>query len=156
LCVCPPFKVCCSIVEKSEVESPRLQSRLRHEDSFLTSSRFKSTGVNRVVILAVVPDIGEKHWHMRELLAKMKYYRVSSILGLETLVCTDMKMVLCMCGQQTASSSFPCPYCYKAKKDFRNIGLRAKERTFQGNHEYALEWASEEKRDRSKLANFYN
>ena len=24
----------------------------------------------------------------------------------------DLKMCLCLCGKQTASSKYPCPYCY--------------------------------------------
>jgi hypothetical protein len=138
------------MVEKDEVDQSLLgivnsRDRLKFADNFTTKKQFKSTGVKRVLVLASFPQIvGEKYEFIRPLIEKMGYDRLRSEHDLPTYLCSDLKVILVLVGQQTATATFPCPYCLKTRASFANPSLTpAKGRTFEGNYEFFVRYQNE-------------
>ena len=56
-------------------------------------------------MLAIVPDVKETHGNMKILFDMIKLNHIPFIF------LTDYKLLLITLGKQTATSSYPCPYC---------------------------------------------
>lgn len=66
----------------------------------------KVTSVHKLIMLAIVPAIKETYDNVKTLFDLVK------INDIPFKFVSDLKLVLIVNGQQTATSSFPCPYCF--------------------------------------------
>lgn len=79
----------------------------------LLQKKYKLTSVNRLLILSIVPDIKETYENT-DLLFKM-----SNVNNISFQFLADFKLLLIINGQQTATSSYPCPFCFIPLKYLR-------------------------------------
>ena len=76
-----------------------------------SSDNNKLTSVKKVILLAIVPNCKETHSNMKTL------FDLTNLNNISFLFVTDMKLLLTCIGCQTATSSFPCPYCLSHYSD---------------------------------------
>lgn len=90
-----------------------------------TMKKGKLTGVKRVIPLAFVPDIKESHDNLKVIV---------DLIGLNNIpfhIVCDYKFALLCAGCQTATASYPCPYCFVSLQELARKELEIKpERTF--------------------------
>ena len=65
----------------------------------------KLTGVKKLLMLAIVPDVPETNYNMELLMDLTQLNKISHIFV------ADFKLLLIMLGKQNAVSAYPCPYC---------------------------------------------
>lgn len=111
------FKICMSIFPKTlhenDAEEP-VSKRSRYEDGGTAFKQGKLTGVQRLLLLAVVPKIKETHENIKLLFDLIQINKIPFKFA------SDFKVILIINGQQTASSTYPCPYCFVTLEDLRN------------------------------------
>lgn len=97
----------------------------------------KLTGVKRVILLAVVPDIKETHSNISV---------IFELIGLNNIafkIVSDFKLQLLVLGLQTATATHPCGYCLISQSELKKRKIEAVgERTFgslKSDHEGFLE-----------------
>ena len=83
------------------------------------------TGVNKLMMLCTVPDVAETYENMKKL------FDLIQINCIPFKFIADFKMILIVNGLQTASSSYPSPYCLVKLRT-----LRGKEDLEEGNGEH--------------------
>ena len=66
---------------------------------------FKLTSVKRLILLALVPSVKETHFNMSIL------FKLTELNNISYIFVSDFKLLLICLGCQTATSSYPCPYC---------------------------------------------
>lgn len=113
------FKVCFSLLPDTDSdldvpddtlgEPETKKPKMEH-----VGTKAKLTSVKRTIILCIVPDIKETYYNLHFLFNLININRISFRFV------SDFKVLLIINGQQTATSSFPCPYCYVPLKDLRN------------------------------------
>lgn len=111
------FKICMSIFPKKcveeEIEEPA-SKRAKYVDGGTTSREGTLTGVQRLLMLAVVPNIKETYDNIKLL------FDLIQINNIPFKFVSDFKVILIVNGQQTASSSYPSPYCFVSLDDLRH------------------------------------
>ena len=85
----------------------------------------KLSGVKRVMILALVPDIKETHRNIHTL------FDIVNINNIEYKIVADYKAMLITLGLQTSTATYPCPFCIVHKDDLAQESENVPERTFQ-------------------------
>lgn len=71
-------------------------------------------------MLVIVPDIKETYDNIKIL------FELININNISFKFSSDLKLILLINGQQTATSMYPCPYCFVTLKDLRsNIEINA-------------------------------
>lgn len=68
---------------------------------------FKSTGVKKLLLLAVIPGIPEKYSNISQI-----WITLLELNKLEAVVSGDLKIINLLLGIMGHSSSYPCPYCF--------------------------------------------
>ena len=142
------FKVCATVLpEHYDWETGR-QTEPEADDCLGKRSRStyaqggslrkgKLSGVKRVILLAVVPEIKETHANVS---------LIFDLIGLNKIsfkIVSDFKLQLLVLGLQTASATHPCGYCLISKEQLKDRNIEAaKDRTFgslEENHKKFLE-----------------
>ena len=109
------LKVCLNIEKKWDAfSSPRHKRRRANFKDGLFPNKFKSSGVKKLIPLALIQDTTESFDNL-ELIVNLL-----DLNSLEYCPAMDIKCGLTMLGLGTAASSFPCPYCNLHKKDFKD------------------------------------
>ena len=95
-----------SIIEEAELDcdSPP-KKRAKYEDG-IAPALHKSTSANMMQIVAMVPSIQETYNNLKIILDNLP-----GLNQLEVIHSHDLKVIAIMTGIQTASSTYPCPYC---------------------------------------------
>ncbi|CAH0554824.1 unnamed protein product [Brassicogethes aeneus] len=97
------FKICLSVFQS---EDETKVGRSVYSEGGKISKGFKFTGVKKILILCIVPEIQETFENLKLLFSVIKINNISFKFV------SDLKVTLIVNGLQTASSTFPCPYCY--------------------------------------------
>ena len=85
----------------------------------------KLTSVKRTILIAIVPDCKETHKNMKAL------FDITELNNISFLFVADFKLLLLCIGCQSASASFPCPYCVIPSKQLTSIVEDESEETFE-------------------------
>ena len=72
-------------------------------------------GVKRIILVAHVPDVKESWENCKAL------WDLAEINQISYLLVADIKLTLTVLGLQTASSMYPCPYCFISLKELRGL-----------------------------------
>lgn len=107
------FKVCMTIIPEDYLSESIADSNEDHS-SAKKRKVDKVTSVHKLIMLAIVPAIKESYENVKILFDLMK------INDIPFKFVSDLKLLLIVNGQQTATSSFPCPYCFVELQDLRN------------------------------------
>lgn len=103
-------------VEEKELESQDSSKRTKYSEGGTVSKKRELISVKRVIILCIVPDVKETYNNLKKL------FDLTKINNLSYKLVADFKLLLIVNGQQTASASFPCPYCFIELKSLKNFG----------------------------------
>ena len=77
----------------------------------------KTSGVNMIIPLAVVPDIAENYANVSKVVKTIEINKHENIYWAD-----DVKMFRICNGQQGNSSKFPCGYCLSKNEDLLIFG----------------------------------
>lgn len=87
--------------------------RMCYSEGGRLSKKGKLSSVNRLLLLCVVPGIKETHANIKLL------FDLTKLNDIPFKFVADFELLLIVNGQQTATSSYPCPYCFVSLKDLR-------------------------------------
>lgn len=93
--------------------------RTTYAEGGTVGKKAKLTSVKRLILLCVVPDIKESYKNLD------LSFKLSKINDIPFRFLGDLKILLTINGQQTASASYPCLYCFIKLRDLRNPHLDA-------------------------------
>lgn len=82
------------------------RKRTLYSEGGIISKKSKLTSVNHLIMLCAVPKISESYENLKVL------FDLTKINDIPFKFVADFKLLLIINGQQTATSSYPCPYCY--------------------------------------------
>lgn len=111
------FKICMSILPQFvDEENGKLPFKKRklYSDGGSVGQKAVETSVNRLIILCIVPNVKETYSNI-ELL-----FKLIKINNISFKFVSDFKILLIVNGQQTATSTCPCPYCFDTLDNLRN------------------------------------
>lgn len=109
------FKISMTILPKdysqetsdSDIEEiPPKKKRTTYEEGGTLGKKANLNGVNRLIMLCVVPNIKETYDNVKILWDLMNLNKIPFKFV------SDYKLLLIIIGQQTASSTYPCPFCF--------------------------------------------
>ena len=108
------FKISLSIMpEDFEADESNGQRTSYSEGS--VGHELSLNGVKRIILVAHVPDVKESWENCKAL------WDLAEINQISYLLVADIKLTLTVLGLQTASSMFPCPYCFISLKELRGL-----------------------------------
>lgn len=107
------------------------KKRNTYKEGGTVGKKCVSTSVHRLILLCVVPGVKESYENLKIL------FDLISINNLSFKFLADFKLLLTVIGQQTASATYPCPYCFVTLADLRDISQLQSE-TNQSNEEELL------------------
>ncbi|CAH0556707.1 unnamed protein product [Brassicogethes aeneus] len=73
----------------------------------------KLTSVNRLIMLCIVPQVKETYENVQLM------FRLTNLNAISFKFVSDFKLILLINGQQTATATYPCPYCFITLNDLR-------------------------------------
>lgn len=130
------LKISASLIEKNEFQSRlKTPAKKKARTSFCTSlgdSYFLSSGTRRMLVLAIFPDGVKEDYHaLKSITDGMGYEELmAKHPKLNRVFSADIKATLEALGLQSATSTYPCPYCLKHKSSLRERDA-AEERTVE-------------------------
>lgn len=92
--------------ESDDGESPTKRQRTTYKEGGSLGKKSNLNGVNRLIMLCAVPNIKETYDNVRIL------WNITRLNSIPYKIVTDYKLLLILIGQQTATSSYPCPFCF--------------------------------------------
>lgn len=107
------FKVSLSVLPEDYIDGLKerdddLQKHTSANKNSLPSSVYKT------ILLCIVPKIKESYENIKIL------FDLTKINNMSFQFVSDFKLLLLVNGQQTASSTFPCPYCFVTLADLKS------------------------------------
>ena len=163
------FQYSLAIIDQSEVQKrdkkaankqhggEQTKQRMRFGGPLSDRFKFFSTGVRRLLVLAVFPDkCGESNQFIDDVTSMMGFHELAQTYPSHRRIWTaDIKATLEAQGQQTAASYCPCIYCVKSRCLFRT-SERAELRTMDSNLLSFSMWKDEGESNLSKAKEFHN
>lgn len=122
------FKICMSVFpenysaksekgERSDFDEDVVVGDKRKRSLFseggTVAKRARLTSVKRVIILCIVPQIAETYDNVKLL------FNITNLNNISFKFVSDFKLLLIINGQQCASATYPCPYCFVSLYDLR-------------------------------------
>lgn len=92
----------------------QFQKRSTYAEGGSCSKTAKFTSVKKLLLLCVVPQVKETYENMKLL------FELIGINKIPFRFVSDLKLLLILIGQQTATATYPCPYCCISLTDLRN------------------------------------
>ena len=102
------MKVCLSVFDMHQEKKE--QGRLKN--------RFKDSGVKKLLILAIVPDIQENYINVKRIWLEAGLDKIHQ----NYTIASDLKLCNILLGLMSHSSSHPCCWCDIGKNDLNNKG----------------------------------
>ncbi len=100
--------------EDETIQEP-VKKRTLYKDGGTAAKTAKITGVNKMIMLCTVPEVAETYENMKILFDLIK------INSIPFKFISDFKLMLIVNGMQTASSTWPSPYCYVKLRTLRGL-----------------------------------
>ena len=104
------LKICLSAFDLAESD--------RGTDGAKFGKKFKNSGVKKVLILAIVPDIPENYWNLKKLWIESGIHRIER----RFVIATDLKLCNILLGLMSHSSLHPCCWCDADKYHLKECG----------------------------------
>ena len=98
--------------EFSALNSPA-KKRSLYENGGMACQKGKLNGVHRLIMLAIVPKVKETYENMKVL------FDLIQINGISFNFVSNFKLMLIVNGMQTATSTYPSPYCFVKLRNLR-------------------------------------
>lgn len=97
----------------SDSDSESKSKRSKYSEGGTVGRKAKLTSVNRLILLCIVPNIKETYENLDIL------FELTKVNDIPCKFLADFKLLLTVNGMQTASASYPCPYCFITLQDLR-------------------------------------
>ena len=101
--------------DEDENVQEQVKKRTLYKDGGTAAKTAKITGVNKMIMLCTVPEVAETYANMKILFDLIK------INSIPFKFISDFKLMLIVNGMQTASSTWPSPYCYVKLRTLRGL-----------------------------------
>ena len=114
------LKICLNIFSHGEFKD-KISKRKKYSDG-VAPKDILNTSVNKLLILAIVPELPEKYENVSQLFSLLKLDEI----GLEHIkirYAADLKMINLLLGLMSHSSSHPCSWCTINKSNLNDIGV---------------------------------
>lgn len=95
-------------------DEPAASKKTRYAEGGSTGKKAPVTSVKRLILLCVVPKVKESYDNMKLL------FDLTQINKISFKFVSDFKLLLIVNGQQTATASYPCPFCFISLNDLRD------------------------------------
>ena len=102
------LKICFSVFQNLKDTDNNIRST--YKQGGCTAKATKDTSVYKLILLCIVPNVKETYDNISFLISFTKLNDISFKFV------SDFKIQLLVNGQQTATSSYPCPYCFVSLK----------------------------------------
>jgi hypothetical protein len=99
--------------EEMEASNSPKSKRSLYSEGGSVGRKGKLTGVHRLIMLCIVPQIKESYENLDLL------FKLTKINNISFKFVSDFKVLLLVNGQQTATSSYPSPYCFVTLRSLR-------------------------------------
>jgi len=123
--------------------------RAKREEDIVKNEKYVNTSANKVIVLAVVNDVKESDYNLRQIFEKNKINEMS-----DSLITGDLKVYNILLAMSNNSSTYPCGFC----KSKRHEGVWEKNselRTLEDNAKLGEKW-KESGANLSKRKEFFN
>ncbi|CAH1104321.1 unnamed protein product [Psylliodes chrysocephalus] len=87
--------------------------RSRYAEGGMVGKKANWTSVQKLIMLAIVPKIKETYENLKVL------FDLTQLNNVLFKFVADFKLLLIVNGQQTATSTYPCPYCFVTLDELR-------------------------------------
>lgn len=123
------FKVSIAVFPETnnEVGIGNLKKRNLYAEGGTTGKKSVFTSVNRLLCLCIVPKIKETYTNIKQL------FDLINLNKIPFKFVSDFKILLLVNGQQTASATFPCPYCFISRQDLKDRNHHAMKNSMMCN-----------------------
>jgi len=141
------LKYTLTIYDDEETHVPT--KRIKYSEGIGSRNRFKSTGVKKILILALAAKVPEGYYNCKKIIDLLQLNE-----QLSYKIAADLKLHNIIIGIQSHSSSFPCEYCLEPA-GFHDVNSVYPLRTLNSIEKLALDW----QRDcgkRSELKHYHN
>lgn len=111
------FKICMSVMgegDQEDEEGGPIKKRKLYSEGGSMSTQAKLSSVHRVILLCIVPQIKETYENIKLL------FELTELNCIPFKFVSDFKILLLVNGQQTATSTYPCPYCFISLQELRS------------------------------------
>lgn len=109
------FKICMSVLplsnDESEEETEPSKKRSRYCEGGSFGKSANLDGVKKVILLCIVPKIKETYYNLNVL------FHLINLNNIPCKFASDFKVILIINGQQTATATYPCPFCLITSTD---------------------------------------
>lgn len=110
------LKVCLSVMEKNF--EPDRYTRSKYKDG-VASRRLKSTGVKKLFIVGISPNVQEQYSNILKMWTLLK---INDNDFFAHRIATDLKLANILLGLMSHSSTHPCTWCDQKKTDLHSKG----------------------------------
>lgn len=113
------FKVCMTILpddyidKNPDSDNESAEKRTRYSEGGSLSKLTRLTGVNKLIMLCIVPEIKETYENVAQI------FNLIQINDIPFKFSSDFKILLIVNGMQTACSTYPSPYCFVTLNSLR-------------------------------------
>lgn len=111
------MKVCLSLIDLLNIDNNDNITKKRH--SFFDTDSFKDSSVKKIFIIGIVPKVLENYSNIKKIWTEIFKYGDSQVYKISG----DQKIINILCGIQSHSSSYPCPWCLD-KTPWKGSSLR--------------------------------
>lgn len=113
MCVLPEDYLKSESEDFEETIDEAVSKRARYKDGGTSCKKAQLTSVKRLILLCVVPKIKESYFNLSLL------FDLTQLNKIPFKFVSDFKLLLTVNGQQTATASFPCPFCFTSLNDLK-------------------------------------
>lgn len=124
--------------------------RKTYQEGGSTSHQAKFTSVKKLILLAIVPQIKESYDNLKVL------FELTQLNNIPFKFAADLKLLLIINGQQTASATCPCPYCFVKLYDLKNCQDETDDNGLESTVTNNLKNYGDLKKDFEKYSSFGN
>ena len=116
------FKICMSVMPENQVDQDNSLGengevpvkKRKYNEGGSIGNMSKVTSVHKLIMLCAVPSIKESYDNIKVL------FDLTNINNISYKFISDFKLILIINGQQTATSMYPCPYCFVSLKTLKS------------------------------------
>lgn len=121
------FKFSISILEDDPIQIDSSENKkIPYSDGGSFAKKRKLNSVYRLILLCIVPNIKETYENVK------KIVELTQLNDIPFKFVSDFKLLLIAIGQQTATATYPCPYCFVKLNELQNHDVQSIElKTFK-------------------------
>lgn len=106
------LKICATFNEKpTDNETRKNAKRICYADSNILQTKLRDSGVKKLILLAIVPEVQETHFNISQIWNLLKLNDVIKKFENKVSISADLKLINILLGLMSHSSFHPCRWC---------------------------------------------